>query len=88
MSDSYSFRLLIWGQAKPSQAKVLTGEESCAKRKTTSPCLLPIPAFDRIAGLCNRHLNLTGEYANSNNFEVNLKALTSFANDCSLCGVN
>ena len=32
-------------------AKVLTGEETCAKRKSTSPCLLAIPAFDHIAGL-------------------------------------
>jgi len=44
-------------QAKPSQAKVLTGAETCAKRKSTSPCLLAIPAFDRVAGLNNRHLN-------------------------------
>ena len=40
------------------QAKVLTGgAETCANRKSTSPCLLAIPAFDRIAGLSNRQLN-------------------------------
>jgi hypothetical protein len=39
------------------QAKVVTGEETCAKRKSTSPCLLAIPAFERVAGLSNRHLN-------------------------------
>jgi len=34
----------------PGQDKVLTGgAETCAK--STSPCLLAIPAFDRIAGL-------------------------------------
>jgi hypothetical protein len=45
--------------AKPSQAKpkFWLGAETCAKRKSTSPCLLAIPAFDRIAGLYNRHLN-------------------------------
>ena len=43
--------------SQPSQAKVLTGEETCAKRKSTSPCLLAIPSFDLIAGLNNRHLN-------------------------------
>jgi len=43
-------------QSKPSQAKVLTGAETCAKRKSTSLCLLAIPAFDRKAGLKNRHL--------------------------------
>ena len=37
---------------KPSQAKVLRAE-TCA----TSVCLLANPAFDRIAGLSNRHLN-------------------------------
>ena len=48
-------------QAKPSQAKpsqsVKWGAETCAKRKSMSPCVLAIPAFDRIAGLSNRHLN-------------------------------
>jgi len=29
-------------------------------RKSTSPCLLAIPAFDRIAGLYNRHLKSNG----------------------------
>jgi hypothetical protein len=31
--------------------------ETCAKRKSTSLCLLAIPAFYRIAGLSNRRLN-------------------------------
>jgi len=44
-------------QGKPSQAKVLTGAETCAKCKSNSPCLLVIPEFDRIAGLYNRQLN-------------------------------
>ena len=44
-------------QAKPSQANVLTGAETCAKLKLTFLCLLAIPAFDRITGLSNRHLN-------------------------------
>ena len=39
----------------PSQAKVLTGGGDL--RKSTSPCLLAIPAFGRIAGLSNTHLN-------------------------------
>ena len=75
------------GQAKLSQS-VNWGAETCAKRKSTSPCLLAIPAFDRIAGLYDRHLNLTGEHANANDFEVRLRALTIFAKDWSLCGVN
>jgi len=75
-------------QSKPSQAKMLTGGGDLAKRKSTSPCLLAIPAFDRIAGLYDRHLNLTGEYDNANDFEVRLRALTIFAKDWSLCGVN
>jgi len=41
---------------KPSQS-VNSGSETCAKRKSTSPCLLAIPAFDRIAGLSNKFLN-------------------------------
>ena len=45
------------GQAKSSQAKVLTGAETWAKHKLTSPCLVAIRAFDRITGLSNRHLN-------------------------------
>ena len=50
--ELYSFQMIICSQAKPSQAKVLTGgAETCAKRKLMSPCLLAIPAFDRIAGL-------------------------------------
>ena len=48
--ELYSFQMIICSQAKPSQAKVLTGgAETCAKRKLMSPCLLAIPAFDRIA---------------------------------------
>jgi hypothetical protein len=43
-------------QAKPSQS-ANWGAETCAKRKSKYPCLLAIPAFDRIAGLYNRHLN-------------------------------
>ena len=74
-------------QAKPSQS-VNRGTSTCAKRNSTSPCLLVIPAFDRIAGLYNRHLNLKGKYANANDFEVRLRALTGFAKDWCLCGVN
>ena len=68
--------------AKPSQSASL-GAETCAKRKSTSPCLLAMPAYDRIAGLCNRHANSNGEYANPNDFGVRLKALTDLArNEC------
>ena len=62
-------------QAKPSQS-ANWGAENCAKRKSTSPRLFAIPAFDRIAGLCNRLPNSNGEYANVNFSEVRLKALT------------
>jgi len=40
-----------------SQAKVLNGGGDLPKSKSTSPCLLAIPEFDRIAGLYNIHLN-------------------------------
>jgi hypothetical protein len=60
--------------------------ETCAKRKSTSPCLLVIPAFDRIAGHCNRHPNSNGEYANANDFGVRLKALTDLATNKCLVG--
>ena len=43
------------GCAKPSQSSNW-GAETCAKCKLTSPYLLAIPTFDRIAGLYNRHL--------------------------------
>jgi len=43
-------------EAKLSQS-VYWGAETCAKRKSTSPCLLAIPALDRIARLSNRQLN-------------------------------
>ena len=62
-------------RAKPSQS-VNWGTSTCAKRKSTSPCLLATPAFDRIAGLNNRFLNYKGEYAYANNSEVRLRALT------------
>jgi hypothetical protein len=68
-------------QAKPSQAKVLTGGGDLRKAQVDVPCLLAIPAFDRIAGLYNRHLNSNREFANANDFEVSLRALTSLAKD-------
>ena len=57
-----------------------------ASRKSTSPCLLAIPAFDRIAGLYNRHLTLTGEHAYANDFEVRLRALIDLAKEKRLDG--
>jgi len=42
------------GQARPSQAKP---SQSVNWGAETFPYLLAIPAFDRIAGLSNRHLN-------------------------------
>ena len=43
-------------QTKPSQSADWGGE-TCAKRKSTFPCLLAIATFDSITGLYNRHLN-------------------------------
>jgi hypothetical protein len=48
-----------------SNPKWELGAEPCAKRKATSPCLLAIPACDRVAGLHNIYLILIGEYANA-----------------------
>jgi len=62
--------------AKPNQSS-----NWGAKRKLTSPYLLAIPAFDRKAGLNNITLNLVGEYAYANDFEVRLMALTDLAKD-------
>ena len=45
-----------YSASKPSQSSNW-GTETCAKRKSPSSCLLAIPAFDRVAGLYNRHLN-------------------------------
>ena len=77
--------LLGSSQVKPSQAKPgqndKWGAKSCAKGKSTPPCPLAIPAFDRIAGLSNRHLSLIGDYAYANDFEVKLRALTDLAKD-------
>ena len=72
-------------QTKPSQSANWRAE-TCASRKSTSPCLLAIPAFDRIAGLCNRHPNSTGEYANAKDFGVRLNALTDLARNEYLVG--
>jgi len=47
--------------------------------KSTSPRLLAIPAFDLIAGLCNRHLNSDRGNAYTNDLEVRLKALNDLA---------
>jgi hypothetical protein len=47
--------LRLWDVlAKP---KLSLRAETCAQRKSTFFSLLTIPAFDRIAGLSNRHLN-------------------------------
>ena len=67
--------------AKPTQAKVLIGAENCAKRNSTSPCLLAIPAFALVAGFKTDTLTLTGEYAYAYDFEVRLRALTDLDKD-------
>jgi len=43
--------------AKLSQAKVLTGGRGIARSASRRPPLFAIPAFNRVAGLCNRHRN-------------------------------
>jgi len=60
------------GFAKPNQVDVLTGW----RRLAHSAGLLTISAFDRIAGLSNRHLYKTGEYAYANDFQVSLSVMT------------
>jgi hypothetical protein len=44
-------------QASQAKTKFYLRVETCALRKSTSLCLLAIPAFDHIAGLSNTHLN-------------------------------
>jgi len=47
--------LYSYSASKPSQSSNW-GTETYALRKSPSPCLLAIPAFDRVAGLYNGHL--------------------------------
>ena len=50
--------------------------------KSTSPCLLPIPAFGRIAGFyITDTLTLTGENAYATDFKVRLRAFADLAED-------
>jgi len=55
--------------------------ETCADCKSTSPCLLTIHAFDRIAVLFNRNLNSNRGYAYHNDIKVTLRALTGNVKD-------
>ena len=48
---------------------------------STSPCLLAIPALDRIAGLYARHLNSYREYAYANDLEIMLKVMNVLAKE-------
>ena len=66
-----------WVSAKPSQNS--NWGETCTKRKSTSPCRLEIPAFHRVAGVYNRHLNSNRENAYANNLEIGPKALPDLA---------
>jgi hypothetical protein len=63
-------------EAKPSQAKVLTGRRRLARNASRRPRLLAIPAFDCIAGLYKRHLNSNKGIHYANNFKVRVRALT------------
>jgi len=49
--------------------------------KSKNPYLLAFPAFDRIAGLYNRHINPYREYACANDLEVRLRALSNVAKE-------
>jgi hypothetical protein len=66
--------------AKPSQAEVLTDGGDFRKAQVDVP-LSAIPAFDRIAGLYNRHLNSNREYAYANDFKIRLRALTDLVKE-------
>ena len=55
-----------YGQAKSSQS---SEGGDLREAHVESLCLLTIPAFDGIAGLCNRHLTVTKEYANAKDFK-------------------
>jgi hypothetical protein len=54
--SSCSDRWMNLSQAKQSQSSNWVAE-TCTKHNSTSPCLLDIPAFDRIAGLYNSQFN-------------------------------
>jgi hypothetical protein len=65
----HSVVLVAWCELysmKSSQAKELNGGGELRERKSTSPCLLAILAFDRIAGLCKRHFNSNKGYTYAN----------------------
>jgi len=68
-------------QAKPSQSANWEGADICAKSNSTSPCLLGIPAFYRIAGLYNRHPNSNRGICLCQWFKVRLRALTDLTKD-------
>jgi hypothetical protein len=67
--------------SKPAKPKFWLGRRLARGASRSSPYLLAIPAFDRIAGVYNRHLNSKGECANANDFEVKMRALTGLAKD-------
>ena len=79
---------LLVQQSNAVLAKLYEG--SCPKisikkffrvRNSTPPCLLAIPAFDRIAGLYNRHLNSSREYASANDLEISLRVMIVLAKE-------
>jgi hypothetical protein len=64
-------------KAKP---KWQLGAQTCAKRKSTSPCQ-PYLHLTAQLGSITDTLTLTGEYANANDFEVRPRALTDLSKD-------
>ena len=62
MSSTWDITRVLYGLvvAKPRQAKVLSKGGELREAQFDAPCVLAIPAFDRIAGLNNRHLNYNG----------------------------
>ena len=64
------------------------GVETCTELKSTSSCLLAIPAFDRIAGLYNRHLNSNREICLRYWFESQAEGLDWSCQRLIMGGVN
>jgi len=78
VSDSYSFRLMIWCQAKPSQ-NVNWGRKLARSASRRPLVCMPFLHLTLSLDSITDTLTLTWEYANDS--EVRLRALTGFAED-------
>ena len=72
--------MAISRRAKPSQAKVLTGDGDLREVQVESPSP-PFLRLTALPGSITETVTPTGEYAYANDFEVRVKALTDLAKE-------